>query len=108
MILVMVSGGRTLVLFVVRGRAIFRDTLFKPLRSYEHHVHNFQTFGGIMGVIFRGFFNNFQNYGLDFHSICEIMALQSTRIYIIKAINFLGQNGKSQSVDRLRYPRSDG
>ena len=34
-------GGVTLVLFVVRGRAIFRGTYFKPLRNYGYHFHNF-------------------------------------------------------------------
>ena len=50
------GGGSTLVLFVVRGRAIFRGTFFKPLRNYRYHFHNFLTFHGIMGVLFRGFF----------------------------------------------------
>ena len=35
------GGGVTLVLFVVRGRAIFRGTFFKPLRNYGYHFHNF-------------------------------------------------------------------
>ena len=35
------GGGGTLVLFVVRGRAIFRGTFFKPLRNYGYHFHNF-------------------------------------------------------------------
>ena len=50
------GGGGTLVLFVVRGRAIFRGTFFKPLRNYGYHFHNFLTIHGIMGVLFRGFF----------------------------------------------------
>ena len=50
------GGGGTLVLFVVRGRAIFRGTFLKPLRNYGYHFHNFLTFHGIMGVLFRGFF----------------------------------------------------
>ena len=49
-------GGGTLVLFMVRGRAIFRGTFFKPLRNYGYHFHNYLTFHGIMGVLFRGFF----------------------------------------------------
>ena len=50
------GGGGNLVLFVLRGRAIFRGTFFKPLRNYGYHFHNFLTFHGIMGVLFRGFF----------------------------------------------------
>ena len=57
------GGGGTLILFVVRGRAIwygdvpfFRGTFFKPLRNYGYHFHNFLTFHGIMGVLARGFF----------------------------------------------------
>ena len=50
------SGGGTLVLFVVRGRAIFRGTFFKPIRNYGYHFHKLLTFHGIMGVLFRGFF----------------------------------------------------
>ena len=33
-----------------------RGTFFKPLRNYGYHFHNFLTFHGIMGVLFRGFF----------------------------------------------------
>ena len=50
------GGGGILVLFVVRGRAIFRGTFFKPLRNYGYHFHNFLTFHRVMGVLFRGFF----------------------------------------------------
>ena len=50
------GGGGILALFVVRGRAIFRGTFFKPLRNYGYHFHNFLAFHGIMGVLFRGFF----------------------------------------------------
>ena len=49
------GGGGTLVLFVVRGRAIFGGTFFKQLRNCGYHFHNFLTFHGIMGVLFRGF-----------------------------------------------------
>ena len=36
------GGGGTLVLFVVRGCAIFRGTFFKkPLRNYGYHFHIF-------------------------------------------------------------------
>ena len=34
----------------------FRDTFFEPLRNYGYHFHNFLTFHGIMGVLFKGFF----------------------------------------------------
>ena len=50
------GGGGTLVLFVVRDVPFFRGTFFKPLRNYEYHFHNFLTFHGIMGGLFRGFF----------------------------------------------------
>ena len=50
------GGGGNLILFMVRGRAIFRGTFFKPLRNYGYLFHNFETFNGIMGVLFRGFF----------------------------------------------------
>ena len=62
---------------------------------------------GIMGIIFtisrhltelwggeypfQGTFHNFQNYGPDFHSICGIMALKSTRIYGIMGTIFSGK-----------------
>ena len=50
------GGGGNLVLFIVRGRAIFRGTFFKPLRNYGYHFHKFLTFHRIMGVLFEGFF----------------------------------------------------
>ena len=37
----MLGGGGTVVFFMVQGRAIFRDTFFKPLRNYGSHFHNF-------------------------------------------------------------------
>ena len=49
-------GGGNLVLFMARGRAIFRGTFLKPLRNCGLHFHNFWTFNGIMGVLFRRFF----------------------------------------------------
>ena len=83
-------GGGTLVLFVVRGRAIFGGTFFKPLRNY--------------GCPFQGIFHNFRNYGPDIYSICGIMALkihQNLRNY---GYQFFGQNGTSPSHNRLSYP----
>ena len=41
---------------MARDVPFFRGTFFKPLRNYGYHFHNFLTFHGIMGVLFRGFF----------------------------------------------------
>ena len=35
------GGGGNLVLFMVRGPAIFRGTFFKPLWNYGYHFHKF-------------------------------------------------------------------
>ena len=69
----------------------FRVTFFKPLRNYGYHFHNFLTFHGTMGVLFRGFFHNFRNYGSDIYSICGILALIFSRIYGIMGTNFSGK-----------------
>ena len=50
------GGGGNLVLFMVRGRAIFRGTFFKYLQNYGYHFHKFYTFHIIMRVLFEGFF----------------------------------------------------
>ena len=62
------------VLFVVRG------TFFKPFWNYGYNFHNLRHLQNY-GCHFQGIFHNFRNYGADFHSICGIMALKSTRIY---------------------------
>ena len=84
------GGGGILVVFVVRGRAIFRDTVFKPLPNYGYHFHNFQTPHRSMGVS-PGDFPQLPDLWPRFPSICGIMALKSTRIYGIVGTNFLGK-----------------
>ena len=96
------GGGGTLVLFVVRRRAIFRGTFFKPLRNYGSHFHNFLTFHGIMGVFFRGFF--IISGIMAQYSICGIMALESTINSQNFGYRFFGQNGTSPSRNTLSYP----
>ena len=87
------GGGGTLILFVVRGRAIFRGTFFQTIPELWVSFSQFLTFHGIMGVgcPFQGIFHNFRNYGPDIYSICGIMALKSTRIYGIMGTNFSGK-----------------
>ena len=91
------GGGGTLVLFMVRGRAIFKGTFFKPLRNYGYHFHNFFTFHGIMGVLFRGFFIIY-GIGPHIYSICGIMALKSTRIYGIMGTNLSGKMARPHHI----------
>ena len=78
----------------------FMGTFFKPLRNYGYHFHNFLTFHGIMGVLFRGFFImsgrylfNLWNYGPKIQQNLRNYGYQS-----------FGQNGTSPSHNRLSYP----
>ena len=57
------GGGGTLVMFVVRGRDIFRGTFFNPLRNYGYHFHNFFDISRNYGCHFQGIYHNFLNYG---------------------------------------------
>ena len=53
------SSGGGGYLSAVRGTGTchFLGVLFsKPLRNHGYHFHNFLTYHGIMGVLFRGFF----------------------------------------------------
>ena len=56
------------------------------------------------GCPFQGTFHNFRNYGPDFHSICAIIALKSTKNVRNYGYQLFGENGTSPSDDRLRYP----
>ena len=84
-------GRGILVLFVVRGHAIFRGTFLKPLRNHGYHFHSFFYFSRNYGCPFLGIFHHFRNYDLYVYSICEIMARKSTRIYGIMGTNFSGK-----------------
>ena len=89
-------GGGNLVLFMVRGRAfmvrgraIFWGTFFKPLRNYGYLFY---------GCPFQDIFQIFRNYGPDFHSIYGIMTLKSTRTYGIMGTNFSGKMARPRQM----------
>ena len=98
------GGGGTLVLFVVRGHAIFWGYFFQTITELWVSFSQFFDISRNYGCPFQGIFHNFRNYGPDIYSICGIMALkihQNLRNY---GYQFFGQNGTSPSHNRLSYP----
>ena len=91
------SGG-TLVLFVVRGRAIFWGYFFQTITELWVSFSQFFYISRNYGCPFQGIIHNFRNYGPDIYSICGIMALKSTRIYGIMGINFSGKMARPRHI----------
>ena len=87
------GGGGTLVLFVVR-------VLFQTITELWESFLLFFDISRNNGCPFQGIFHNFRNYGPDIYSICEIVALKSTRIYGIMGTNFSGKMARPCHIIR--------
>ena len=88
--------GGTLVLFMVRGRAMYKGT-FSDRYGIMGINSQFLETSRNYGCPCQGIIHNFQNYGPGFHSICISMALKSTRIYGIMSTDVSG---------KMAHPRS--
>ena len=91
-------GGGILVLFVVRGRAIFQGYFFQTITEFWVSFSQFFDISRNYGCPFQGIFHNFRNYGPDTYSICGIMALESTRIHGIMCTDFLGEMARPRHI----------
>ena len=92
------GGGGTLILFVVRGRAIIRGTFFQTITELWVSFSQFFDISRNHGCPFQGIFHNFRNHGPDVYSICGIMALKSCRIYGFMGTNFSGKMGRRRHI----------
>ena len=92
------SSGGTLVLFVVRGRAIFRGTFFQTVTELWVSFSHFLDISRNYGRSFQGIFHNLRKYGPDIYSICGIMALKPTRINGIMGTKFSGKMARSHHI----------
>ena len=84
------GGGGILILFVVRGRAIFRGTFFKQSRNYQYHFHSFQIFYGIMVIILRNYGYHFTELWLSFYGIMVIILRNYGYHFTELWLSFLG------------------
>ena len=92
------GGGGILVLFVVRGRAIFRGTFFQTITELWVSFQQFFDISRNYGCPFQEIFHNCRNFGPDIYSICGIMALTSTRIYGIMGADFLDKMARPRRI----------
>ena len=92
------GGGGTLVLFVVRGRAIFKGYFFQTITELWVSFSQFFDISRNYGCLFQEIFHNFRNYGPDIYSIFGISALKSTTIYGIMGTNFLGKMARPRCI----------
>ena len=94
----------TLVLFVVRGRAIFQGYFFQTISELWVSFSQSFDISRNDGCPFQGILHNFRNYGPDIYSICGFVALKSTRIYGIMGTNFSAKMARPPSHNMLSYP----
>ena len=92
------GGGRYLSTVRATGTCHFYGYFFHIITELWVSFSQFFEISRNYGCPFQGIFHNFPNYAPDTNSICEIMALKSTRIYGIMGTDSLGKMARPRHI----------
>ena len=94
----LLGGGGYLSTVRGTGTCHFLGVLFQTITELWVSFSQFFDISRNYGCPFQWIFHNFRNYGPDIYSICEIMALKSTRIHGIMGTDFLSKMARPRHV----------
>ena len=92
------SGGGYLSTVHGTGTCHFLGVLFQTITELWVSFSQCFDISRNYGCPFQWIFHNFRNYGPDIYSICEIMALKSTRIHGIMGTDFLSKMARPRHI----------